>query len=150
MHWTQDQVNEYMQKFNKDIKPFHPDTMEASDIKVYNITPIPKPRMTRSDKWKKRPAVVRYFEYKDKIREAGIILPESGYHVTFILPMPDSWPKKKKAMMINQPHQQTPDKDNLEKGLLDCIFDQDCRIWDGRITKRWGYEGKIIINSKAY
>lgn len=62
---------EYMQKFDKEIKPFHPDTMEADDIKVYNITPIPKPRMTRSDKWKKRPAVVRYFEYKDKIRAAG-------------------------------------------------------------------------------
>lgn len=31
MHWTQDQINEYMQKFNKDIKPYHPDTMEGKE-----------------------------------------------------------------------------------------------------------------------
>jgi len=150
-HWSEEQYQEYMRKFNRDIKPFHPDTMdkpdEGPDIKVYDIIPVPKPRMTVSDKWKKRLPVVRYFEFKDQVKKAGITLPESGYHVTFILPMPDSWPKKKKALMINQPHQQKPDKDNLEKALLDAIFEQDCRVWDGRVTKKWGYEGKIIIQT---
>lgn len=27
-HWTNEQYQEYMQKFNKDIKPYHPETME--------------------------------------------------------------------------------------------------------------------------
>jgi len=34
--------------------------------------PAPKPRMTRRDSWKKRPAVKRYREYADKIRAAAI------------------------------------------------------------------------------
>lgn len=29
-------------------------------MKIYDITPIGKPRMTRADKWKQRPAVMRY------------------------------------------------------------------------------------------
>lgn len=37
------------------------------------------------------------------------------------------------------------DKDNLEKALLDAIFDDDSRIWDGRVTKVWGVKGQIII-----
>ncbi|KNE88062.1 hypothetical protein PSTG_18543, partial [Puccinia striiformis f. sp. tritici PST-78] len=67
-----------------------------------------------------------------------ISLPECGYHVTFVLPMPDSWSKKKRTEMAGKPHQQKPDKDNLEKALLDAIFEDDCRILDGRVTKVWG------------
>lgn len=29
-------------------------------MKIYDITPIGKPRMTRADKWKQRPPVMRY------------------------------------------------------------------------------------------
>lgn len=47
--------------------------------------------------------------------------------------------------MNGKPHQQKPDKDNLEKALLDAIFEDDCRIWDGRVSKVWGETGKIII-----
>ncbi|MGL5040059.1 MAG: RusA family crossover junction endodeoxyribonuclease, partial [Aeromonas sp.] len=36
-------------------------------------------------------------------------------------------------------------KDNLEKALLDAIYANDCQIWDGRATKRWGVEGRIEI-----
>ncbi|MBG3071584.1 RusA family crossover junction endodeoxyribonuclease, partial [Proteus mirabilis] len=47
--------------------------------------------------------------------------------------------------MNGKPHQQKPDKDNLEKALLDAIFDDDSRVWDGRVTKVWGKRGQIII-----
>ena len=30
------------------------------NVKVYDITPMGKPRMTRADKWKKAPEVLRY------------------------------------------------------------------------------------------
>ncbi|MGU0055537.1 RusA family crossover junction endodeoxyribonuclease [Enterobacter hormaechei] len=43
--------------------------------------------------------------------------------------------------MNGKPHQQKPDKDNLEKALLDAIFDDDSRVWDGRVTKVWGRGG---------
>lgn len=114
-------------------------------IREYLITPMGKPRMTRSDKWKQRPEVLRYRAFKDEVRLNKVSLPERGYHITFVIPMPKSWSKKKKAEMNGKPHQQKPDKDNLEKALLDAIFEDDCRIWDGRVSKVWGETGKIII-----
>lgn len=62
---------------------------------IYAITPMGKPRMTRSDKWKKRPEVLRYRAFCDEVRARGVILPESRSHIIFILPMPQSWSKKK-------------------------------------------------------
>lgn len=113
--------------------------------KVYNIIPLGKPRMTRADKWKKRPEVLRYRAFCDEVRLSKVTLPESGYHVIFVLPMPPSWSKKKRALMDGEPHQQKPDKDNLEKALLDALFGEDSHIWDGRVTKIWGETGKMII-----
>jgi hypothetical protein len=34
----------------------------------YIITPVGKPRMTRSDKWKQRPPVIRYRMFCDEAR----------------------------------------------------------------------------------
>lgn len=113
--------------------------------KVFNITPLGKPRMTRADKWKKRPEVLRYRAFCDEVRLNNVSLPESGYHVIFVLPMPPSWSKKKRSLMDGKPHQQKPDKDNLEKALLDAIFGEDSHIWDGRVTKIWGETGQMII-----
>ena len=33
-----------------------------------NIVPVAKPRMTQSDKWKKRPVVQKYWKYKDDLK----------------------------------------------------------------------------------
>ena len=112
---------------------------------IYDITPVPKPRMTIGDKWKKRPPVLRYFAFKDEVRLKGVELPVCNYHVTFILPMPKSWSKKKKEEMNGRPHQQKPDKDNLEKALLDAVFEDDAKVWDGRVSKRWGEVGQVIV-----
>lgn len=114
-------------------------------MRIYEIIPCPKPRMTQVDRWKSRPRVARYWAYRDQVRALGIQLPEYGYHIIFVMPMPKSWSLKKRVMMNNQPHQQTPDKDNLEKGLLDAVFGEDCRVWDGRVTKIWGDIGLIKI-----
>lgn len=115
-------------------------------MKKYDIVPIPKPRMTRRDTWAKRPAVLRYRAFKDEVRLKGLTLPEFGYHVTFVIPMPKSWSKKKRAEMNGKPHQQTPDKDNLEKALLDALHTDDSHVWDGRVTKVWGEVGQIIVD----
>ncbi len=111
----------------------------------YDITPVPKPRMTRADRWKKRPCTERYWAFKDEVRRLKIEVPESGSHIIFVIAMPKSWSKKKKHEFDGKPHQQRPDKDNLEKALLDAIFDEDCQIWDSRVTKVWGYYGAIIL-----
>ena len=33
-----------------------------------NIVPVAKPRMTQSDKWKKRPATDKYWKFKDDLK----------------------------------------------------------------------------------
>lgn len=111
----------------------------------YDIAPVSKPRQTQSDKWKKRPAVMKYRAFADECRLRGVVVPESGAHITFILAMPKSWPAKKRAAMDGQPHQVRPDKDNLEKALLDAVHKEDCAVWDSRVTKRWGEAGAIVI-----
>ena len=97
--------------------------------------------MTQKDKWSKRPCVQRYWNYKDEVRERGITLQECNFHVTFVIPMPKSWSKADKDLMRNNPHQSKPDVDNLVKGLLDAVFEEDCFVWDLRASKYWGDEG---------
>nr|WP_211162367.1 MULTISPECIES: RusA family crossover junction endodeoxyribonuclease [Citrobacter] len=104
-----------------------------------------KPRMTRADKWKKRPEVLRYRAFCDEVRLQGVELPESRSHVTFILPMPASWSKKKRADFNGKPHQIKPDFDNMMKALMDAIYENDAHIWDARVSKLWGETGRIII-----
>lgn len=112
---------------------------------VYAITPVGAPRMTQRDQWKRRPAVLRYFAFRDRVRELGVTLPEAGAHITFVIPMPPSWSAKKRAAHDGQPHRQKPDLDNCVKALADSVFDEDCQIHDYRVTKRWGTVGMIIV-----
>lgn len=112
----------------------------------YPITPVPKPRMTRGDQWKKRPATARYWAFKDEVRIRGVVLPEDGANVLFIMPMPASWSKKKKAEMDGMMHKQKPDLDNLMKALGDAVYDDDSRISSlSGLGKVWGKEGAIVI-----
>jgi Holliday junction resolvase RusA-like endonuclease len=113
---------------------------------IIGIDPVPKPRMTQRDKWMKRPVVMRYREYCDKIRELGAQVPESGAHIEFCIPMPKSWSKKKREEMCGKPHQQKPDVDNLLKALLDALYEDDSGVWDIRVTKLWSDSGKITVN----
>jgi len=113
---------------------------------IYKINPVAKPRMTRSDRWKKRPAVVKYHAFKDECRLNNVQVPIAGASIIFNIQMPKSWSKNKKAMMSGQPHRQTPDLSNLLKALEDAIFLDDSCIWNyASLTKRWSYEGDIEI-----
>ncbi len=113
---------------------------------VYEISPVAAPRMTQRDKWKKRPCVLRFFEFRDAIRLANVAVKLGGSNVLFVLPMPKSWSKKKKAEMDGQPHQSKPDIDNLIKALLDSVFDEDQAVWQITAQKRWGTTGRIEIS----
>lgn len=114
----------------------------------YEITPMGKPRMTQRDKWKKRPCVVRYRAFKDACREAGVSVGDV-LDVVFVLPMPKSWSKKKKAEMVSQPHQQKPDLDNLEKALMDAVLAEDSNVWKIRSEKIWGVNGAMLIECQS-
>lgn len=114
----------------------------------YKINPVAKPRMTRADKWKKRPATTKYWKFVDQCRLERVILPCFNSHVTFILPMPVSFSRKKKDRLNGKPHMQRPDLSNLLKALEDALYQEDSGIYDIHITKVWGLVGKIIIEEE--
>jgi Holliday junction resolvase RusA-like endonuclease len=111
----------------------------------YDITPVPKPRQTQSDKWKKRPCVMRYRAFADEVRLKKVKF-GNGDSLIFGLPMPRSWSAKKKALIEGTPHTQKPDIDNLLKALLDALYGNDSHIWHiGGLKKFWSYEGYLTI-----
>ena len=111
---------------------------------IYSITPVPKPRQTRSDKWKQRPCVMRYRAFADEVRSHGIEINDTT-KMTFVLPMPKSWSKKRRLEMFGEPHRQKPDIDNLAKAILDSVYDDDSIISMLFCRKIWGTEGAIIL-----
>lgn len=131
------------------------------------VTPCPAPRMTRSDKWRidpyhpnpkkrQRPVVTRYYEFKDAfkfyLKQNSITLTEE-LDITFILPLTDSWPKKKKAIHAGQKHQQRPDIDNMCKAIMDAEGVEDGFVHTIKANKVWGLVGDeigcIIIRTDA-
>jgi len=95
-------------------------------LAIINIEPNTKPRMTRRDKWAKRPCVLRYRKFCDEIRHETRGFQLSGsFKIVFYLSMPKSWSKKKRDLMRGQAHQETPDLDNLLKAVNDALLEQD-------------------------
>lgn len=130
---------------------------------VLDIEAYPKPRETRRDIWNPRSCVIKYREYKDKLREElnknGFILDDVLPFMVFVFEMPKSWSKKKRLELNGKLHKSKPDLDNLEKGFLDCIFDKISKerynftklIDDKEVCikfgcmKVWGEKSQIII-----
>ena len=120
-------------------------------MRIYHIEPVSKPRMTQRDKWSKRPATLKYWRFKHKVKELGIELMECGEWVKFYIKMPKTWSKKKKDEMIGTPHHQRPDIDNLEKRCYDIItlagvvFKDDCQIAVTSSKKVWSNNPRTEI-----
>ena len=113
------------------------------------VSPVAKPRMTQRDKWKKRPCVVKYWEYCNELRAAlgplDLRFLTQGCHIFFIIPVPPSWSKKKRALYSGTAHMQRPDLDNLEKAFFDALLPEDSVVWHGQSTKLWGEAGEIVL-----
>ena len=107
--------------------------------------PIGKPRMTQADKWKRRPAVLKYRAWADKARAELFRvaqvknLPQGLYSIswTAYIGMADSWSGKKKERLRGKHHFGKPDRDNIDKALLDSLFEDDRGVCSGLIEKRW-------------
>ena len=116
---------------------------------VFRVVPVGKPRSTRFTD-RQAPALVRYRLFRDALQGAaakeGFVPPEAGASLVFYLPMPRSWSEREKRAMDGQPHQQKPDKDNLEKAFWDALLGEDSRIWHtASVEKRWAREGRIEV-----
>ena len=109
-------------------------------MKRFDICPVPAPRMSKQDRWGKRPVVQRFKAFGQKVRLVGVELPQPC-RVVFYLPMPKSWSAKKAMEHEHAPHLSTPDVDNLAKALVDSVFyrkgTEDRRIWSVWAEKRW-------------
>lgn len=117
-----------------------------------------KPRMTRRDKWAQRECVMRYRDWCDRVRQIAngdIPAAESVAELNwaaFFAP-PKSWSKKRRVAAIGTLYREKPDRDNIDKAILDCLFQQDKAIAVGRIEKRWDWHARleieIVVNKES-
>lgn len=112
-------------------------------------SPVGKPRMTQRDKWKKRPCVVRYREWCDRVRDVAGMVPDpseiAAVSLTAHFEPPKSWSKKRRMAAIGTGHCTRPDLDNICKGLFDCLWKEDCAIHTVTMRKVWGWTPKTEI-----
>lgn len=105
--------------------------------------PMGAPRMTRRDKWKNRPCVEAYHAFRDAIRRyfPGDVPPaehvnELSWLATFATSKPE---------LIGTIYRNKPDRDNIDKAILDALWKRDEAIGPGWIDRRWGTEDKLEI-----
>lgn len=126
---------------------------------IFDIVPMGAVRMTKSDTWKldpnhpdpykrQRPAVTKYFAFKTLLTTQAS---EMGYTLgrwidaVYLVPMPNSWSKKKKEQMNRLPCETKPDTDNITKAVKDTLKKNDAEVWWEKAEKRWAYNGSIIL-----
>jgi len=120
---------------------------------LFNIDPVPAPRMSRADAWRNRPTVLRYFAFRDRLKELadkqGFKLQDSGMSIAFGLPLKKSYSVKKKELLVHAPHRQRPDIDNLLKAFFDGLTSEDCTIWQlDSVSKYWSEKGFIEVKTR--
>ena len=118
------------------------------------VAPVSKPRMTRADRWKKRQSVLKFFAFRDAIRQSSAwktleLLDMDSFKIVFHVPMPKSWSKKKKTQYDGKPHQQTPDLDNFLKAWKDSVYEEDAIVWHVEATKLWTSSSGFITVIKT-
>lgn len=129
-----------------------PISHERSSIRlVIEGAPIGKPRMTKRDKWMQRPCVQRFWVWKKKAQAAlngrsiGGLL---KFTIHAQIPMPKSWPEKKKQLKNTKPHDAKPDLDNICKAVQDALLEDDSKVCELVASKRWCLEerARVIVD----
>ena len=111
---------------------------------LIKITPQPAPRINYKATWTK-PAQ-RYFAYCNQLRYLYNQELPASLHIIFYMPMPASWSKKKRQLMLARPHRQRPDLDNLIKAVLDALDKgNDAYVYQIYASKHWAETGALII-----
>ena len=90
---------------------------------VFQVPPQTAPRMTRRDRWKKRPCVVRYFEYRDQLRA--------------------------KAVEYGKPCKSKPDLDNVLKGFMDALRTNDASVYAVSASKFWSEQPGVVLSVRV-
>lgn len=92
----------------------------------------------------------RYMGYRDELRKlwgaSGLMIPEAGMQLTFFRPMYKSWSDDRRREHWGMPSRRKPDTDNLVKGFIDALVEEDEHIWHlGEPAKYWGDAGWIEV-----
>jgi Holliday junction resolvase RusA-like endonuclease len=119
----------------------------------FNINPVPasRPRVTRWSTFYPK----KYTQFRE---DMGVLLSEYTQcpikeliecHIELLIEMPKSWPKKKKESLEGKYCNNNSDLDNYAKAILDAmntiVYDDDKQIVKLSISKRWGKDGKIVV-----
>jgi len=123
---------------------------------ILNVTPQTHVRATQGDRiffriprerlrppgLKRLLRLERYNDYKITLlaeaKRIGFSFPASGASITFFIPCPKTWSKKKKRAHHLKLHQSKPDLDNLVKAFTDSLIVEDKYIAHyGELQKRW-------------
>lgn len=126
----------------------HTHRLNFNNMFVFNVTPVPKPRMTRADAWKDRAVVNRYWNYKSDMQKRALeaaMKVGTVLELIFLIPMPETWSKRKKELYKGTCHQQKPDNDNLVKAFCDALTIDDCKIWKIDAEKYWWDTGMTLL-----
>lgn len=117
--------------------------------------PPGKPRQTRRDKWAKRPRVMRYRVWCDYLRLVAGRLPPAeevgALNWTAYFRPPASWSKGRQIAVLGTLHRMKPDRDNIDKAVLDGLWPEserrggDSGIARGTLEKLWGEVPRIVI-----
>jgi Holliday junction resolvase RusA-like endonuclease len=122
---------------------------------ILNLTPQTHIRATQNDRIffriprsKLRPPglkrllrLEKYNNYKVELlaeaKRERFEIPAAGLSVTFYVPTPKTWSKKKKALHHGLLCQSRPDIDNFGKAFIDSLVSEDKYIANISLTKRW-------------
>jgi len=96
----------------------------------------------RPDGLRRLQRIEKYNNYKINIsaeaKRIGFTLPEIGAGITFFIPVPKSWSKKKKRLHHGQFHDKKPDLSNILKAFEDALLSEDKKIaYYTHLCKRW-------------
>lgn len=125
----------------------------ATPTKITFSVPGPpqaKPRMTRRDKWARRPCVLRYRAWCDLARSVAGDMPPANQVMalnwTAYFEPPASWSKTRRCQAVGTIHRSKPDRDNIDKAILDCFWpENDSGIGPGRLDKRWDWHARLEV-----
>lgn len=109
------------------------------------ISVMPMERLSEANKAAKR-RWLEYCAYKDKVRAAFAPGGEvCGCDIVAEFAMPVSWSKRKRSKMVSLLHDSKPDRDNIDKGVLDACLKEDKSVGIGLVVKRWGEVGRLWV-----
>lgn len=113
------------------------------------VTAMGKPRMTKRDKWAKRPCVMKYRAYADLLRAYVPEPPDANTVISLSwvaeIAMPRAWSQAKRKKLCGTLHRQKPDRDNIDKGILDALYKEDSAIAQGHLKKVWAETSRLTL-----